>query len=159
MASTEQPAPTATTGRRAPRFNHIGISMAASLLDGAGRAAIVDFYGEVFGWQELPTMTIDRERLVLMAHRYDQFVFLIANDEPMRAPRLDHVGQSVATMEEFTELYEKAAAYRAGNDRVDLIEPTVESHPGVRLHSWYVGYLLPLMIETQYWEWSSSPQP
>ena len=144
----------ATTDRKPPRFNHLGISMPADALDEQGRRDIISFYGDVFGWQELPTETLDRERLVLMAHRYDQFVFLIANDEPMRAARLDHFGQSVATLHEFTELYEKAKAYAAGDDRVDLIDPTSEDHPGLTLHSWYVGYLLPVMVETQYWEWT-----
>ena len=152
MTTPDAPAP--TTDRKPPRFNHLGISMAADALDGAGRRDIVSFYGDVFGWQELPTETLDRERLVLMAHRYDQFVFLIANDEPMRAARLDHFGQSVTTLDEFNDLYEKAKAYAAEDDRVDLIAPTAEDHPGLRLHSWYVGYLLPVMVETQYWEWT-----
>jgi uncharacterized glyoxalase superfamily protein PhnB len=145
-----------TGSRTPPRFNHLGLSLPPAALDDAGRRAIVDFYGEVFGWEELPTMTLDRERLVLMAHRYDQFVFLIADDAPMAAPRLDHFGQSVATLEELYELHGRAAAYAERDDGVDLIAPTVEEHPGLRLHSWYVGYRLPLMIETQYWEWETS---
>ncbi|MBV9040640.1 MAG: hypothetical protein JOZ68_06530, partial [Acidimicrobiia bacterium] len=65
--------------KRQPRFNHVAMSLPADVLDERGRADIVAFYEEVFGWEELPQMTEDRKRLVLMAYRYGQFVFLIAD--------------------------------------------------------------------------------
>lgn len=141
-----------------PRFNHVAMSVPAESLDEAGRADIVRFYREVFGWEELPTMTVDRERLVLSAWRYDQFVFLIADDSPMRAPRLDHWGLSVNSLDELEHLLARAKAFAAADDRVDLIDHTYEDHEAygkivVRLHSFYVGYVLPLMVEVQYWEW------
>jgi hypothetical protein len=133
-----------------PRFNHIGISVAADLLDEQGRADIVSFYSEVFGWQELPTETVDRHKLVLMAYSYDQFVFLIADDEPLKAPRLDHFGMGVATVDELDEFYARAQAYREKDDRVDIIDKQVEHHPGLDLTSFYVGFLLPMMVEVQH---------
>jgi hypothetical protein len=151
-APTQPPAP--TTDRKPPRFNHIGISVSSDLLDAEGRQKILDFYGDVFGWQELPTETVDGQKLVLMCHRYDQFVFLIANDVPMAAPRLDHFGQSVATEGELHETYQRAKAWAEREPEVDLIDLKVEHHPGLDLHAWYVGYRLPIMIETQYWEWT-----
>ena len=36
----------------APRLNHVAISMDPALLDDRGRAEILDFYGDVFGWTE-----------------------------------------------------------------------------------------------------------
>ncbi len=98
-------------------------------------------------------MTIDRQRLVLMAHRYDQFVFLIKDDEPMTAPRLDHWGQAVSSRDELEELYERALRYREKDDRVDIVEMSADQHPGVTIHAFYVRYLLPLMIETQFFAW------
>jgi len=147
--------PAQSDKRSAPRFNHVAMSMPADALDADGRAAITDFYAKVFGWQELPTLTKDRERLVLMAHRYDQFVFLIADPEPMRAPRLDHFGQSVGTEAELLDLRDRCLAYQANDGSVDLIDVTIEDHPGLRLHNFYVGFRLPMMIETQYWEWTA----
>lgn len=146
--------PAQTPSSVAPRFNHVAMSMAADALDEEHRADILRFTGEVFGWIEAPGMTIDRERLVLMAHRYDQFVFLIADENPMTAPRLDHFGQSVKTEEEMHELYRRCVSFRQHDDRVDLIDTAVEEYPGLRLHAFYVGYLMPMMIETQYWEWT-----
>lgn len=142
--------------RSLPRFNHVAMSLSAELLDESHRADILSFYGEVFGWQEAPGMTLDHERLVLMAHRYDQFVFLIADDSPMTAPRLDHWGQAVTSRAELDELYARAAAYRDRDDRVDLIDISVDEHPGVKIHAFYVRFLLPLMVETQFFEWEAA---
>lgn len=145
--------PGAPTSRRAPRFNHVAMSVPPELLTERARAEICDFYGSVFGWRELPTMTEDRRRLVLMAHRYDQFVFLVAGDEPMRCPRLDHWGQSVASLEELTALRDRAADRAVADERVRFVDVQVDEFPGLRLHAFYVGFLLPMMVETQFFEW------
>lgn len=136
--------------RRRPRFNHVAMSVPAELLAEEGRRDIVAFYSEVFGWEELPTETIDRQRLILSAYSYDQFVFLIADDRPMTAPRLDHFGLGVATEEELDDFYRRALAYRYRDPRVDVIDKQAEQHPGLCLTSFYVGYLLPMMVEVQH---------
>jgi hypothetical protein len=153
-AELETPTLHQTPADIAPRFNHVAMSLPADQLDETARREIVDFYGEVFGWQELPMLTEDRRRLVLMAHRFDQFVFLVADDQPMQAPRLDHFGQSVATYDELVALRDRCLARQAGDDRVDLIDLHVDEHTGLRLHAFYVRFRLPMMIETQYWEWT-----
>ena len=38
-------------------FNHVAISVPGLLLDAEGRASLLDFFGEVFGWTEMPTLT------------------------------------------------------------------------------------------------------
>ena len=81
--------------KRHPRFNHVAMSLPADTLNEQGRADILRFYNEVFGWEELPTLTEDRKRLVMMAYRYDQFVFLIADEPHMSGPRLDHFGEAL----------------------------------------------------------------
>jgi hypothetical protein len=138
-----------------PRFNHVAMSVPASALDADGRAALCAFYGDVYGFAEHESMTADRERLVLGLHTHDQFLFLIAEEVPMTAPRLDHFGLSVATKDEFDEVARRAAAWQVEEpEHVDLIEPTFEEHVGMlRLHSFYVRYRLPLMVETQFFEW------
>jgi hypothetical protein len=146
------------TFEHAPRFNHVAMSVPADLLAGEARDEVLRFYRQVFGWEELPTMTVDRKQLVLSAWRYDQFVFLIADDEPMRAPRLDHWGLSVSTLDELEDLLARVKAFAEDDERVDLIDHTFEDHEAdgkvvLRLHSFYVGFLLPLMVEVQCWEW------
>ena len=89
---------------KAPQINHVAMSVDADLLDADGRAALADFYGDVFGFEPYDELTEDRHRLVFRAHSHEQFMFLIAEDEPMRAPRLDHFGLSVATLDDFEEV-------------------------------------------------------
>ena len=142
-----------------PRFNHVAMSLPADALDEEHRRRICDFYGEVFGWQELTMLTEDRQRLVLSAYRHDQFVFLIADDPPMTCPRLDHFGMGVATMAELDDVLARCEAYRARDDRVDIVDKRAEEYPGLTLTSFYVRYLLPLMVEVQHFGWHQPEVP
>lgn len=138
---------------RPPRFNHVALSLPPDALDDAGRKEIIDFYSSVFGWDELPTLTEDRKRLVLQAYRYDQFVFLVAEDAPMQSPRMDHFGMAVHSMEQLDELHEKAKRWKEErDDRVDLIEKHADDHGVLKIWSFYVRHLLPMMIEVQFYE-------
>jgi hypothetical protein len=145
-----------STKIRAPRFNHVAMSIPADLLGEQGRAELLDFYGDVFGWEELPTETLDGKRLVMRAYSNEQFVFLIADDPPMACPRLDHFGMSVGTMEELDDMLERARKRQAGDDRVDIVEKNADVYEGVlTLTSFYVRFLLPMMIEVQHYDWES----
>lgn len=140
--------------RRHPRFNHIAMTMPADMLDDAGRKEILDFCGEVFGWEELPQMTEDRKRLVIQAYQYGQFVFLHGDEkETLRAPRADHFGMQVATMDELDEMCSKAKAYAERDPRVEVIDKHVDDFGVLKLWSFYVTYLMPLMVEVQFFEY------
>jgi hypothetical protein len=144
-----------STKTRAPRFNHVAMSVPADLLDEKGRGELLRFYSDVFGWEELPTETLDRKRLVMRAYSNEQFVFLIAEDTPMTCPRLDHFGMSVDTMEELDDMLERARAFQSRDDRVDIVDKDATDHDGfLVLTSFYVRYLLPMMIEVQHWDWA-----
>ena len=140
---------------RTPRFNHVAMSLPASLLDDINRADICAFWGEVFGSTEIDQMTQPNRRLVLSACHYEQFVFLIADDEPMIFPRLDHFGMSVGSLDDLDAAHDRALAFQARDERVDLIAPSVDDHDVVNSHSFYAAYLLPMMLESQYWEFAS----
>ena len=138
-----------------PRMNHVAMSVPADLLGEAGRGELCRFYSEVLGFDELETMTEDRHRLILSCVHWDQFIFLIAEDEPMRCPRMDHFGFAVASRSELDDAWQRALAYRDGDDRLDIVDPAVDDQGVVKIHSLYLGYLLPMMIELQYWEFTS----
>ncbi len=143
-----------------PRFNHVAMSVPSSLLDDEGRADILRFHDEVFEWKEMPTMTEPGRRLVLQAYRWDQFVFLIAEDDPMRCPRLDHFGMSVDSREQFDEFLDRARAVAAEDDRVELIDHEAEEFGDfLTLHNFYVRFLLPMMVEVQYYDWAEGLAP
>jgi len=137
---------------RTPRFNHVAMSLSPDMLDETNRADIARFYDEVFGWKELPTMTEDRRRLVLGCHTIEQFVFLIADDAPMTCARLDHYGMSVETEAELDEVLARAKAFREQDDRVDIIDKKTDDHGMLAITSIYIGFLLPMMVEIQWWD-------
>ena len=139
---------------RMPTFNHVAMSVPADLLGERGRADLLDFYGEVFGWTEMPTMTEDRARLVLRAYNNEQFVFVVADEPPMRCPTGDHFGMSVGTPRELLEMLERARKFQERDSRVQIDEHEVEDFKVLKLHNFYVRYLLPLRIEVQCYEWA-----
>ncbi|MET0884526.1 MAG: hypothetical protein ABWZ13_10270, partial [Acidimicrobiales bacterium] len=79
---------------------------------------------------------------------------LIADDDPMACPRLDHFGMSVSSLDELEAFLAKAKAFAEHDDRVDIIDQKAEVHgDALTLHSFYVRYLLPMMIEIQFFDW------
>jgi hypothetical protein len=150
MTSVEGLPQEATAGH--PRLNHVALSVSADLLAGQGRADIARFYHDVFGWEEIEMMTVDRERLILMLYEYGQFLFIIADDRPMNAPRMDHFGISVESEEELNTFLSAAQAFAKRDKRVDIVDKTVQDYGIGKIHSFYVGYLLPMMVEVQWFE-------
>jgi hypothetical protein len=148
----ETPAPVQT-------FNHVAMSVPAALLDAPGRASLLDFFGEVFGWTEMPGLSVDGKRLVMRAHSNEQFVFLEAGADPMRCPSGDHFGLSVRTVAELDAILERARKYRERDPRVQIDEKTVEDYRVLQLHSFYVGYRLPLKVEVQCYAWAEGLGP
>jgi hypothetical protein len=144
---------------RNPRFNHVAMSLPADLLDAEHRKLITEFYDEVFGWKELPMLTEDKHRLVMSCYTYEQFVFLIADDPPMTCARLDHYGMSVETEDELDAMLERAKAFQQRDDRVDIIDKKVDDHGTLAITSIYVGYLLPMMVEIQWWDFKTDDYP
>jgi hypothetical protein len=128
------------------------MSMAADALDEQGRADIIDFCNEVFGWTEIPQLTKDRAQLVLQVYSFNQFVFLIAEDTPMQAPRMDHFGIQVETMDELDQMLARARAYAEKDPRVDIVDKSAEDYGMLVLTSFYVRHLLPMMVEVQHYE-------
>jgi hypothetical protein len=135
-----------------PRFNHVALSLPADLLGPEGRADICRFFDEVLGFTELPTMTEDGRRLVLSCVHWDQFIYLIAEDTPMACPRMDHFGFSVGSLEELQGIADRSKAFGATDARLTLIDLHADDQKVVTIHSVYVGYILPMMCEIQYWE-------
>jgi hypothetical protein len=139
-----------------PRFNHVAMSLPADLLDEANRADVCRFFNEVLGFDEIGVMTEDRRRLILSCVHWDQFIFLIAEDDPMRCPRMDHYGFAVNSLEDLQGVQDRAEAFRRDDDRLELIDLHVDDQDVVKIHSLYVRFILPMTCEIQYWEF---PQP
>ena len=135
-----------------PRFNHVALSLPADLLGEESRADICRFFDEVLGFTELPTMTEDGRRLVLSCVHWDQFIYLVSDDTPMRSPRMDHFG----SLEELHGIADRAKAFRTSDERLDLIDLHADDQKVVTIHSLYLRYVLPMMCEFQFWEFPAS---
>jgi hypothetical protein len=72
-----------------PRINHVAISVDAALLDDTGRALLLDFYAEVFGWTEGDNSTEKGNPLILYTGALRQFLYLLpAAEHYLVAPPL-----------------------------------------------------------------------
>ena len=78
----------------APRLNHVAISMDPALLDDRGRAELLDFYGDVFGWTEGDNTGEIGNPLIMYTGAFGQFVYLLPGDPYLRAPAMDHFGRA-----------------------------------------------------------------
>jgi hypothetical protein len=140
-----------------PLLNHVAITVDATVLDEAGRAALLDFFGEVFGWTEGDNSTERGNPLILYTGRQRQFLYLLpGTDDFLRSPPLDHFGLEVSSREELVAILGRAKAYRDKDERVTIIDLDEMVTHGPRsdftLTNAYIGFLLPLMIELQYIE-------
>jgi hypothetical protein len=61
------------TGR--PTLNHVAISMDPAVLDERGRADVLAFYGDVFGWTEGDNSGEAGNPLILYTGAFGQFVY------------------------------------------------------------------------------------
>jgi len=140
-------------------MNHVAMSLSPDQLDEEHRKLRADFLADVFGFYDLPMLTQDRYRQVFQVHNIEQFVFLIADDPPMSCPRLDHFGMSVETEQELDDMLARAKTFRTRDDRVDIVEREVTDHGMLAITSFYVRYLLPMMVEIQWWDFKKADEP
>jgi catechol 2,3-dioxygenase-like lactoylglutathione lyase family enzyme len=139
-----------------PRLNHVAISVDPAVLDARGRADLLAFYGDVFGWTEGDNTGEKGNPLILYTGAFGQFVYLLPASPAMQAPPLDHFGLQVSSVDEINEIVARAQQFREHDDRVRIIERTARTTHGTTddytLTSAYIGFVLPLMIELQHLE-------
>ena len=139
-----------------PTLNHVAISMDPAVLDAPGRADVLAFYGDVFGWTEGDNTGEAGNPLILYTGAFGQFVYLLPADPQLTAPPLDHFGMQVETLDELNAIVERAKTHMAGDERVRVIDVHSRTTHGpthaYTLTSAYIGFVLPLMIELQHIE-------
>jgi hypothetical protein len=141
----------------APRINHVAISVDADVLNEEGRAALLDFYSEIFGWTEGDNSTEKGNPLILFTGVLGQFLYLLpTKDEFMVTPNMDHFGMEVSSKEELMEILERVRVYQSKDDRVRLTDVgTMVTHHNdneYTLTNVYIWFLIPLWIELQHIE-------
>jgi hypothetical protein len=136
------------------RFNHVAMSVEPALLHAEGRATLLDFYGSVFDWTEGDNTGESNNPLIMYTGAPGQFLYVLAGDDWMRTPPLDHFGFQVATGDELLCRVDRARAYQQRDPRVRIIDIETRTTHGpthdYTLTSAYIGFLLPLMVELQH---------
>ena len=137
-----------------PILNHVALTVARRLVsDTAEGRNLLEFYERVFGWRAIDVMRIEGERVVLHLHQLTHFLFLVGGDVPASAPAGDHFGIEVYERETLAEIVARAQAFKAERDpAVEITDIATEDYGSIRIHNAYIRYLLPLMVEVQYYE-------
>lgn len=144
-------------GSFSPRLNHVAISVDAGVMDQTGRADLLRFFSEVFGWVEGDNSTEKGNPLILYTGTLGQFLYLLpAEDEFMVTPNMDHFGVEVSSKEELLELLERVKSYQARDPRVKVTDVgTMTTRHGEKrytLTNAYIWFQIPLWIELQHVE-------
>jgi hypothetical protein len=140
-----------------PRINHVAISVDGAVMDDEGRAALLDFFSEVFGWIEGDNSTEKGNPLILYTGSLGQFLYLLpATDEFMVTPNMDHFGIELSSKEELLQILDRVRAYQRKDDRVRITDVgamvTHYQDKEYTLTNAYVWFLIPLWIELQHVE-------
>ncbi len=141
------------------------MSMPESEMDTATREDIERFYGEVYGWSPYSPEKEPGGPLVMLMSDPRLFLFVMPQKEGegMIAPPMDHFGVEVFEESELDEILGRAKAFGDKDDRVRIVDkavtrytadpelrPDLAGSAGVDLVSCYIGYILPMMVEIQY---------
>ena len=130
-----------------PTLNHVAVTMAPDLLDDAGRARILDFYGDVFGWTEGDNSSESGNPLILLTGVFGHFIYLLPGEPALQAPGMDHFGMMVETEAELDAILERARARAERDPEVRIIDKSSQTTHGpthdYTLTNCYIGSPMP----------------
>ena len=116
-----------TTPTRTPRFNHVAMSVPSELLGEDGRRDLVRFYGEVFGWEELPTETVDGKSSCCRRTPTSSSCSSSPTTRPWRARGSTTSACRSRPRQELDDMLGRAKAFHARDDRVDIVDKEVRT--------------------------------
>jgi|SRR6185369_5380069 len=139
---------------KTPVLNHLALTVPQSLVsDTPQRRQMLEFYERVFGWRNIDLMAVEGVRVVLHLHQLTHFLYLVGGETPTTALAGDHFGIEVYERETLEAIAARATAFKTECDPAVEITPiSVEDYGTIRIHNTYIRYLLPLMIEVQFYE-------
>ena len=88
-----------------------------------------------------------------------QFILLSETEYPMQSPGYDHLGLLQDSRAEVDGLLERCRKYQEHDDRVRLKEYDDLDQGDLKVHAFYVKYLLPIWFDVQVLEWKESKGP
>ena len=95
--------------------------------------------------------------LMLASAEMARFVILHQKVDRVAVTTSDLVARAETIKEsELDDILARAQAWQARDDRVDIIDKKTDDHGMLAITSIYVKYLLPMMVEIQWWDYKSS---
>jgi hypothetical protein len=124
-----------------PGLSHVAMSVAEGTLTDDFRTALLEFYGELFGWREIESQRLPDRLTILVGQQ--TYINVRERSEPMVCTGYEHFGIGVASREEATRLWDLLNADQRAADLAPLA--TLDNG----LTSFRFRYLLPLAVEVQ----------
>ena len=124
---------------RTRALTHVAMAVRPGALTPPHRRAILDFYGDVFGWRELPGLSTPTRLTIAIG---PGCYLNVREHDAATDLTYEHFGVLVDSADDVHELREEIVRRGVEADPVD--EP-VAGHPTFRFH-----HLLPMAIEVQY---------
>jgi hypothetical protein len=128
------------------RFDHVELSVPVGSLTSTLREELDGFYGSIFGWSGSDIDVAGHACRLLMCGS-NQFIQLLESEQPIRSPGYDHVGLLFDTRQEVDDLLTACERHAEKDDRVTVGRRQDLDYPGLKVHSFYVRYLLPLYFD------------
>lgn len=130
-------------------LSHVAMTIPRADFTGELRKRLFEFYGDVFGWKENPSLSIAGERTFIQLPIRGQYLNLRASDEPMATTGYEHLGVLVDSPEDVHTTHAKVMAWRRKIDGVEADERVQLLYDG-HLYTFRFRYLLPLAVEVQH---------
>lgn len=139
---------------KTPVLNHVALTVPHALVsDTPQRRNLLEFYEGVFGWRAIDLMAIEGQRVVLHLQQLTHFLYLVGGDAPTTCLPGDHFGIEVYERETLEAIVRRAQAFKAERDpAVEITDLACEEYGTIRIHNAYIRYLLPLMVEVQFYD-------
>ena len=131
------------------QLNHVSLSLEHDEFERSWEA-IVDVYGELFGWAGGRYEPEPGAPLLLRLPGDRQFVYVYSDDQASTGARaMDHIGVEVASVDELDSIVDRARRRRAHDPRLEISDIKVTPAGPVEIVSCYIRFVLPLMVEVQ----------
>jgi hypothetical protein len=130
------------------RFNHMELTFPLGTLTRQFREEVDAFYESVFGWGATDVEVVGQQCHLLQLDP-EQFILLAESRKPMSSPGYDHLGLLQDSREEVDRLLAECERYAEKDDRVQIVRYQDLQYPGLRVHAFYVKYLLPIYFDVQ----------
>jgi hypothetical protein len=124
------------------QLSHVAMSVPPGTLTDEWRKQVLDFYGELFGWNELDRFR-QADRMTISVG--SSYINVRERDDAPAYSGYEHFGVLFSSPDALRAVWKKASEHAAAGITLEPLNDASDSYVSFRLH-----YLLPLTIEAQF---------